>query len=397
MIALLLTPFYILFNVYIVRWLLCYMGACHILFQKKITKGLVIGVYTFLTSSILLAFLMPASPLKRFLKLISNYWLGTFLYILLTVLIADLIRHILMRLKFRYSHKIFCRRGFIIGGTLSIAVIIMFSVTGIMGAANLQVTDYQLSINKECDDMDRLKVVLVADMHLGYSIGVRRMENMVEKINSCEPDLVVIAGDIFDNEYEALDNPDRLADILSGIESRYGVYACYGNHDIDEKLLAGFTLGGRKEDKASAPEMDEFLDRAGIQLLRDEGALINNSFYIFGRPDYKKPGRDITERMTPEEITSEMDRTKPIIIIDHEPKELTELAEAGVDLDLCGHTHDGQMFPGNLVTRLMWENSCGYLRKGNMHSIVTSGVGVFGPAMRVGTKSEICVIDITFK
>ena len=91
-----------------------------------------------------------------------------------------------------------------------------------------------------------------------------------------------------------------------------------------------------------------------------------------------------------------MDSSKPIIVIDHEPKELQELSDAGVDLDLSGHTHDGQMFPGNLTIKLMWENACGYLKKGNMHSIVTSGVGVFGPKMRVGTKNEVCNITVTF-
>ena len=75
---------------------------------------------------------------------------------------------------------------------------------------------------------------------------------------------------------------------------------------------------------------------------------------------------------------------------------LGELADAGVDIDLCGHTHDGQMFPGNLTIKLMWENACGYLQKGKMHNIVTSGVGLFGPNMRVGTKAEICPITIYF-
>ena len=95
-------------------------------------------------------------------------------------------------------------------------------------------------------------------------------------------------------------------------------------------------------------------------------------------------------------LTASMDSAKPIIVIDHEPKELQELSDAGVDLDLSGHTHDGQMFPGNLTIKLMWENACGYLKKGNMHSIVTSGVGVFGPKMRVGTKNEVCNITVTF-
>ena len=83
-------------------------------------------------------------------------------------------------------------------------------------------------------------------------------------------------------------------------------------------------------------------------------------------------------------------------MLDHEPSELKELSEAGVDIDLCGHTHDGQMFPGNLVTKLFWENSCGYLKKGEMHNIVTSGIGLFGPNMRVGTKAEICSVKVHF-
>ena len=68
-----------------------------------------------------------------------------------------------------------------------------------------------------------------------------------------------------------------------------------------------------------------------------------------------------------------------------------------MDLDLCGHTHDGQTFPGNLTARLFWENTCGYLEKDGMHNIVTSGVGVFGPDMRLGTRSEICVITVRFR
>ena len=193
----------------------------------------------------------------------------------------------------------------------------------------------------------------------------------------------------------ALDDPEKLAEILRGIRSKYGVYACYGNHDIQEKILAGFTFGS-KEKKESTPEMDEFLEKAGITLLRDEYVLIDDSFYLYGRPDYERPGRGIDKRKTPQEITEGMDVSLPVLVIDHEPRELQELADTGVDVDLCGHTHDGQVFPGNIVIRFFWENPCGYLKKGNMHNIVTSGVGLFGPNMRVGTKSEICDVSICF-
>lgn len=207
---------------------------------------------------------------------------------------------------------------------------------------------------------------------------------------------MVIAGDIFDNEWEAVDQPEKLEEILRGIKSKYGVYACYGNHDIQEQVLAGFTFGGQKE-KTSSPEMDEFIEKAGITLLRDEGVLINDSIYIYGRRDAHRPGNGVTDRASADEITENMDKSKPIIVLDHEPKELEELSSAGVDMDLCGHTHDGQMFPGNILVAMMRENSCGYLNVDGMHNIVTSGVGVFGPDMRVGTKAEICPITVHFK
>lgn len=322
------------------------------------------------------------------------------MYTIMTVGIADVLRLLLKyplkNLNFPGRTLLFGNVGTAVVGIICAVIITTVSIYGVINAGNIQTTKYDISIDKKAGKLDSLNVVLIADLHLGYNIGCRQMEQMVEKINAQDPDLVVVAGDIFDNEYEALEDPDRLAEILRGIQSKYGVYACYGNHDIQEKILAGFTFGG-KEKKESSVKMDEFLEKAGITLLRDEYVLIDDSFYLYGRPDYERPGRGIDERKSAQEITADMDLSLPVLVIDHEPGELQELADAGVDADLCGHPHDGQLFPGNLTIKLMWENACGYLKKGDMHSIVTSGVGLFGPNMRVGTKSEICDIMMHFK
>ena len=143
--------------------------------------------------------------------------------------------------------------------------------------------------------------------------------------------------------------------------------------------------------------MEEFLTDAGIHLLDDEAVLIDNKFYIVGRRDASRCEKVEGSRATPAQLTESLDQGKPIIFIDHQPKELQEIADAGVDLDLCGHTHDGQTFPGNITIKFLWKNPCGYLQKGSMHNIVTSGSGVWGPAMRVGTNSEICTINVTFQ
>ena len=397
MIAIFLSPIYILINFYIARWLLSWMQACSKHFNKRKIRILVITIYTFFASALLIGFLLPISPIERIMKLIGNYWLGVLLYVILTVLIADGIRLIIKKNKKLPKEYTYSKRTFVIVGTICITIISILSIWGAINARIIHTTEYNVTINKKTEKIKKLKIALVADLHMGYNIGTPHIKNMVKKINEQNPDLVVIAGDIFDNEYEALDNPKAIVKTLKKIKSKYGVYATYGNHDIKEKILAGFTFSKKGQKKESDIRMDQLLNDANITLLRDESVLIDDSFYLYGRPDYRRPGRGITVRKTPKEITNDLDKEKPIIVVDHEPSELQELREAGVDMDLCGHTHDGQLFPANLTSKLMWENSYGYLKKGNMHNIVTSGVGLFGPNMRVGTIAEVAIINVNFK
>ena len=186
-----------------------------------------------------------------------------------------------------------------------------------------------------------------------------------------------------------------MADILSGIKSRYGTYACWGNHDVSEKILAGFTFP-QKETIVRDGRFTEFLHHAGITMLEDEAICINNAFYLAGRRDKDMAKKEQLPRKTFAEITEPLDPSLPIIVMDHQPGELSEASDAGVDLDLSGHTHDGQMFPANLVIHFLWENACGVLKKGSMTSIVTSGAGVWGPAMRVGTDNEVVIANVSF-
>ena len=372
------------------------MGACHKYFKKKLIRIIIMIIYIFFASSILIGFLLPYGQVSRFFKSVGNYWLGGLLYVGLVVLIAEGIRKILYLSKKIPKEKIHNPKVFVTVGTICLVIIATISISGALNARIIRTTRYDIVIDKQVEKLDSLKVVMVADLHLGINIGCLQMQQMVKKINQENPDLVVIAGDIFDNEYKALDNPEKLIQIFRKIKSKYGVYAVYGNHDIEEKILAGFTFQSKNEKVMSHIKMDELLEKSKITLLRDEYVLIDDSFYLYGRPDYKKLGRDIEKRKSPEEITEEMDQEKPIIVLDHQPQELKELANAGVDLDLSGHTHDGQLFPANLLLKLLYENSYGYLKVDNMHSIVTSGVGLFGPNMRVATKAEITSIKIHF-
>ena len=391
MLAVYLSPIYIIANSYLLIRLHRWLGTCNPLFRKTGICVVISLAYVFLAASLLIAFFLPIGPARRIMKLISNYWLGILLYLILAVLMADAICFLLFLITKR---RLKCRTA--AAGGICAVVVLGLSAWGAYNARIIQVTPYEITVNKDGGRLENLNVVLAADLHLGYNIGTAHMMQMVDKINEQNADIVVFAGDIFDNEYEALDDPEELIAVLQKIQSKYGVYACYGNHDVEEKILAGFTFGGNKK-KESSIQMDEFLERAGIHLLQDEAVLIDDSFYLYGRPDAQRPGRGINMRKTAAELMGELDTEKPVIVIDHEPKELQELADVGVDIDLCGHTHDGQMFPANLITALMWENSYGYLKKDHMHTIVTSGVGLFGPNMRVGTIAEICPITVHFQ
>ena len=391
MIALFLAPLYILINIYLIWRFFRWLGLCHEKLKWKRVRIPTAIIYAFFAVSVLIGFLYPKGQAKRNLTLIGNYSLGVLLH---TILVVPSAEAVLLLLK--HSRKKSRKSALLLGGT-GILLIAGISTWGMVNARIIHTTNYDISVAKKVPGLKSLRVVLIADLHMGYNIGCSHIRQMAEKINAEHPDLVVIAGDIFDNEYDALENPEELISLLRGIHSRYGVYACYGNHDINEKILAGFTFGGKSSKKVSDIRMDEFLKKANIQLLQDDCVLIDNRFYLYGRADYERPGRGITTRKAPQELTFGMDLSKPVIVLDHEPRELQELSDAGVDVNLCGHTHDGQTFPGNLTTHLIWENSAGYLKKGQMHNIVTSGVGVFGPFMRVGTKAEICSITITFE
>lgn len=394
MIAIYLAPVYIILNLYILRWAYLWMGSCHSILRTMAFRTIFAIIYAIVSTSLVSGFFIKKPRvLHRALKITGNYFLGIFLYSLMIVMAADL-----GRLFFKYVCKvswIHSRIAFNVAGAVCVLLIIGLCVRGIIHAKYIKVTPYEVTISKTVPDTDKLKVVLVADTHFGYNAGVIHAHELVRKINKQKPDLVCIAGDIFDNEYEGLKNPEKTASTLRSIRSRYGVYACWGNHDLNEPILAGFTFRSANKDYDD-PRMTQFLKDANIRLLNDETVLIDDRFYLTGRKDPSRCRKMDDTRKSPSQLTKSLDLRRPVIFMDHQPGELDEVASSGADLDLCGHTHDGQLFPLNIITSLVWENSCGYLKKGNMHNIVTSGVGIWGPNMRTATNSEICAITVHF-
>lgn len=394
MIFLFLLPFYLGVSSYMMFRFFYWMKHCNHRFNWLRFKVPFAVVYLFMALSPVIAFLLPKSAVAIVIRRISTYWIGIMLYSLLYVVLFDLLRLIAKHTKLKNT-LLFSRGSVISIGSVVVACAVATCLYGIFNARNIKVNEYSVTVNKSCGSDKHLKAVLVADLHMGYAIGVDHITNMVEKINEQDADIVIIAGDIFDNSYDGMDDPEGIKAQLKSIKSKYGVYAVYGNHDIDEKILMGFTFdwGGKQ---LHNEKMTNFMKECNIKLINDESVLINDEFYLVGRRDTDKPGTEDGTRAEISELTKDLDKTKPIFVLSHEPDELQKTADAGADIDFSGHTHDGQLFPGNLTIGLFWENPCGMIKKDNMYSIVTSGVGVYGTFMRVGTDAEICSVDIDF-
>lgn len=394
MIFLFLLPFYLGVSSYMMFRFFYWMKHCNHRFNWLRFKVPFAVVYLFMALSPVIAFLLPKSAVAIVIRRISTYWIGIMLYSLLYVVLFDLLRLIAKHTKLKNT-LLFSRGSVISIGSVVVACAVATCLYGIFNARNIKVNEYSVTVNKSCGSDKHLKAVLVADLHMGYAIGVDHITNMVEKINQQDADIVIIAGDIFDNSYDGMDDPEGIKAQLKSIKSKYGVYAVYGNHDIDEKILMGFTFdwGGKQ---LHNEKMTNFMKECNIKLINDESVLINDEFYLVGRRDTDKPGTEDGTRAEISELTKDLDKNKPIFVLSHEPDELQKTADAGADIDFSGHTHDGQLFPGNLTIGLFWENPCGMIKKDNMYSIVTSGVGVYGTFMRVGTDAEICSVDIDF-
>ncbi|MFV0418227.1 MAG: metallophosphoesterase [Dysgonomonas sp.] len=217
-----------------------------------------------------------------------------------------------------------------------------------------------------------LRIVAISDLHLGYGIGEKEFQGWVNTINKEKPDIVFIAGDIIDNSLRPM-NEGHFAEIFREIDAPMGIYACLGNHEY----ISGF--------EGSL----DFMKRAGIHLLRDTVAEIDSSFYVIGRDDRsnlrRKPMKDLVEGL---------DTSKPIFLLDHQPYNLEEAEAYGIDLQISGHTHQGQVWPISLITKKLYEIDHGFLKKGNSNIYVSSGIGIWGGKFRIGTQSEYVVIDI---
>lgn len=319
---------------------------------------------------------IPATA-KNIFGVISSYWMGIFVYLILYFVIADIVLLILKIINV-VPKPIPQSVHFILGLVVILATTVTVSY-GIYNANRIKQVSYDIKLEEKIMASE-LNIVLISDIHIGALKSEKRLEKIVRSINDLEPDIVCISGDIFDNDYYAIHKPEESIKLLKSVKTKYGVYACLGNHD------SGKTIN----------QLLDFLDRSNIKVLNDEYVVIDKQFILVGRLDASPiGGYGDMRRKKFEEVMTGIDYTLPIIVMDHNPANIEEYGDK-VDLILSGHTHRGQIFPGSMFTNAMFIVDYGYYRKDNNspHVVVTSGAGTWGMPMRVGTNCEIVSIKL---
>jgi uncharacterized protein len=321
------------------------------------------------------------SVLSETFEIVGGYWMAAMFYLLLALPLIDVIR--LFNRRIQFLPERFTQHE---STGLVISIFVLLSLTllmiyGTWSGRSPRVVKYDINIGKKAGNLDKLKVVMVSDIHLGSIIDNSRLTTLVDRVNELQPDIVLIPGDIIDSRLEPFIK-EKMGENFKRLKTKYGVYACLGNHD---------GMGG------NADVTTKEFEAAGLQVLRDRAVLVNNSFYVIGRDDGAVYRRSEGKRKDLEVIVEGLDKSKPMLLIDHQPRELEIAEKEGVDLQVSGHTHRGQFFPNNLITSRIFEVDYGYLKKGNLKAIVSSGFGTWGPPIRIGSRSEIVEILISFK
>lgn len=229
------------------------------------------------------------------------------------------------------------------------------------------------------EELKNLKIVQISDIHVGPTIKRDTIERLVDKVNSLDPDLIAITGDLVDGSVLSLRND---VEPLSRLKSKFGSFFCTGNHEY----------------YSGAISWTRELQRLGITVLLNESKVIqvsNKNILISGVTDYRA-GSILPEHETnPEACLVNQPECDLKILLAHQPKSIFRSHKLGFHIQLSGHTHGGQYFPGNILIHLFQEYVKGLYKHGDTWLYVNRGTGYWGPPIRTGLPPEITIVSFT--
>jgi len=339
-------------------------------------------LYIFLLSAFFIGKLVEVysvGVISNTLVKIGSIGAGVFLYALLIVVFFDLIRLINYIIPFYpgFIESNFQKTKLVVG-IITLSIISVIFIAGYINAKNPKIQNLNITINKKQIGFDKLNIVAVSDIHLGTMVNKTKIKRLIHNIKQLNPDLVLIAGDIIDDNIKVVKHYDLLKN-FKDMNPKYGVYSCLGNHEYIGRAYSDL----------------DYFEKNGIHMLKDTTIKVDDKFYIVGRDDIGGKAFSGKKRKSLDELTRDIDFKFPVFLLDHQPYKLEKTAEFVVDLQFSGHTHNGQIWPLNYLTGLLFEEDWGYLKKKNTHFYISSGYGTAVIPIRVGNKPEIVNIKIT--
>lgn len=314
-----------------------------------------------------------------FLIWVGSFWLAAMLYFFMILVLIDLVRLANLALPVvpaSWLNDIGNTRMVLFRGSITIVSLVI--ILGHINTWYPVINRLQVDLDGKNSEMNSVSLLLVSDIHLGTLTSKNRIRKMVDKINSLGPDIILLAGDILDEDVGPVIHRD-LGSAIKDLRAPLGVFGITGNHEY---------IGG-------VDEATEYLSSHGIHLIRDSVVKINNSFYLAGREDLAINQFTDRNRKTVEELLEMAGDDLPVILLDHQPFNLDRSAAAGAGFQLSGHTHHGQLWPFNFITRAIYSISRGFGEIDGMKVYVSNGVGTWGPPVRIGSRPEIVLIQVT--
>lgn len=315
-------------------------------------------------------------PLRSIMVMAFSWCIFIF-YMLIFLFMFDIVwlvyRKMIKRTKIALGKGLKLRRGYYFG---SVIFIVLLMGWGYYTYRNPVVTKKDIVIHKTAGNLEKLRIAVASDLHIGIVSDKEVLQRYIDLIMAQKADIIFLPGDIIDYDLAPLMS-EKMADDLNKLDAPYGVYACTGNHEY-------YADGGDK--------IGWLHEKTNIILLQDTVLKVADSFYVVGREDPRSP----KPLLALEEILAGVDKDLPVFVLNHRPGNLDEEVGNEVDAAFYGHTHDGQIFPVNYIIKLWFGLSYGYEHKGKTHLFVSSGLGVGGPEYRIGTQSEVVVVDVRF-
>jgi uncharacterized protein len=301
--------------------------------------------------------------------MVSSVWMGMVVYFVLVTLASDLLRLIIFR-------AVFDGRAV---STVITTIVVTITIYGLVEARSIGITRLQVRMSNLPSQLEGLRIAQISDVHMGRIVRGSRLERIVTMVNDMHPDLIVITGDLVDAE--ALHMEDMVHP-LRRLKSKYGVFAVPGNHEYFAEI-----------DRSQA-----FMEEAGVTMLRNRWVTVAGGLQLVGRDDPAGAWIAGEKISSLEEIMRGTDRSKPTILLSHTPvTTFEELQSHGIQLQLSGHTHKGQLWPFNYIVKLIYKMPYGRFTSGDTTIYVSRGTGTWGPPMRVAARPEITLVTLSAK